>query len=69
MGDRQNNREHGENVVFASYEVESIVGGVETQLEHGRYSSDSLFGKGDAGVRIAESLAQADLHTEKSLTY
>jgi UDP-hydrolysing UDP-N-acetyl-D-glucosamine 2-epimerase len=60
VGDRQQGREHGSNVMFADYEQEDIVKMIDRQLDHGRYSPERLFGKGDAGIRIAEELATLD---------
>lgn len=60
VGDRQQGREHGRNVVFASYERDSIAAQVRAQVEHGRYAPDYLFGRGDAGKRIAAELATTD---------
>jgi len=60
VGDRQEGREHGRNVVFATYDRGDIQAKIQMQLEHGRYESDSLFGDGHAGVRIAEQLARID---------
>lgn len=60
VGDRQQGREHGRNVVFARYEQEHIAEQIRAQIVHGRYESDPLFGCGDAGKRIAAELATLD---------
>jgi UDP-hydrolysing UDP-N-acetyl-D-glucosamine 2-epimerase len=60
VGDRQQGREHGRNVVFASYDRDHIEAQVRAQMDHGRYDSDFLFGCGDAGERIAAELASTD---------
>lgn len=60
VGDRQRGREHGRNVIFASYDREHIAAQVRVQVTHGRYESDPLFGRGDAGRRIAAELAKTD---------
>lgn len=57
VGDRQQGREHGNNVVFASYARADIEQKVRAQIGHGRYPSDQCFGSGDAGKRIAAELA------------
>ena len=57
VGDRQQGREHGNNVVYASYDRADIEQKVRAQIEHGRYPSDQCFGSGDAGKRIAAELA------------
>ncbi len=60
VGDRQQGREHGRNVVFASYDRDHIAAQVRAQMAHGRYEADYLFGQGDAGKRIAAELATSD---------
>lgn len=60
VGDRQQGREHGRNVVFASYDRDHIAAQVRAQVDHGRYEPDYLFGRGDAGQRIAAELATTD---------
>lgn len=60
IGDRQQGREHGRNVVFADYDRERIAAQVSAQISHGRYEPDYLFGRGDAGKRIAAELATTD---------
>lgn len=61
VGDRQLGREHGKNVVFAPYEHAQIADQIRSQIAHGRYESDRIFGVGDAGHRIAQELATLDL--------
>ncbi len=58
VGDRQNGREHGKNVVFADYDYKQIREKLCSQLEHGRYMPDFLFGDGHAGKLIAAELAK-----------
>lgn len=60
VGDRQFGREHGKNVVFAQYEHTQIAGQIRSQITHGRYESERIFGIGDAGLRIAQELATLD---------
>jgi len=60
VGDRQQGREHGRNVVFASYERADVEAQVRAQVARGRYPADFLFGRGDAGRRIAAELATTD---------
>lgn len=60
VGDRQFGREHGKNVVFAQYEHTQIAGQIRSQITHGRYESERIFGIGDASLRIAQELATLD---------
>lgn len=57
VGDRQQGREHGANVIFSDYDRNHIYEQLRTQILHGRYETDRLFGEGCAGQRIAAELA------------
>ncbi len=69
VGDRQEGREHGPNVVFADYDKTEIQKQVLRQLEHGRYEPDKRFGNGEAGQKIAAELARIDLGRKKRNIY
>ena len=62
VGDRQQGREHGDNVVFASYDEAQITEQIKAQILHGRYAPNHMFGRGDAGSRIAAELAKIELN-------
>jgi UDP-N-acetylglucosamine 2-epimerase len=69
VGDRQVGREHGSNVVFAGYDRSDISEKVQTQVEHGSYPSEQVFGDGKAGEKIARHLEAVDLNVMKRCTY
>lgn len=69
VGDRQEGREHGHNVMFAEYDTDDIVRCLEAQIAHGRYESETIFGKGNAGEIIADYLAKVELSIHKRMTY
>ena len=69
IGTRQTGRDRGLNVIDAGYERREIHRAIERQLLHGRYPSDTLYGTGDAGPRIARALLETPLGVEKQLAY
>lgn len=69
VGDRQEGREHGQNVIGAGYDTGEIHRAVVRQIDHGRYASEKLFGFGNAGQRIAEKLRDIELPIRKRMTY
>jgi UDP-hydrolysing UDP-N-acetyl-D-glucosamine 2-epimerase len=69
IGSRQNLRERGANVMDAPYDADAIRKAITTQIAHGRYKSDYLFGDGAAGTRIADHLAKVPLSVGKTLTF
>lgn len=69
LGSRQSGRDRGKNVLDTGYEIEQIKDAVMTQIKHGRYDPDELYGDGKAGERIADTLSHAALSIDKKLTY
>lgn len=61
VGDRQKNREHGPNIMFSDYDAGMITQAIKKQLDHGRYTPSHIFGRGDAGQRIARELTRIPL--------
>jgi UDP-hydrolysing UDP-N-acetyl-D-glucosamine 2-epimerase len=69
VGDRQEGREHGSNIVFSDYDKNDIRSKIESQLESNINFQDSLFGQGTAGKLIADKLAVINLNVNKRMTY
>jgi UDP-hydrolysing UDP-N-acetyl-D-glucosamine 2-epimerase len=69
IGSRQAGRERAGNVIDVPCEREEIVSAIRHQLKRARPKSDTLYGDGKAGARIARLLAEVDCNIEKRLTY
>lgn len=69
VGTRQMGRERGQNVIDVDYDCTEIIMAVKQQLGHGPYSSEHIYGDGQAGKRIADILGEAELCVQKRLTY
>lgn len=69
VGTREAGRERGSNVLDVDYNRVQIQEAVRKQVSNGRYPSDPLYGKGDAGQQIAKILAEVSLRSEKRLSY
>jgi UDP-N-acetylglucosamine 2-epimerase len=69
IGSRQLGRDCGLNVMHVQHDGREIASALEQQLARGHYQSDSVYGDGLAGPRIADLLAGLDLTTEKKLAY
>ncbi len=69
IGTRQSGRERGTNVLDVGYGRAEIVAGIAQQTERIRPQSDTLYGDGVGGVKIAERIAEAQLRSDKRLAY
>tara|TARA_B100000795_G_C22803119_1_gene443053 strand:- start:2077 stop:3165 length:1089 start_codon:yes stop_codon:yes gene_type:complete len=69
VGDRQEGREHGNNIVFSDYDKNDILSKIEGQLDSGINHKENLFGEGTAGRLIADKLSVIDLDIKKRMTY
>lgn len=69
IGDRQRNREHGQNVLFSDHDESMICSSIKSQIAHGKYQREFIFGSGEAGVKIADQLATEPLTYIKSMSY
>lgn len=69
IGTRQAGRERGMNVIDVGHDQAAIVNAVRYHLKNGHLKSDTLYGDGRAGQRIAQLLAHSELVIEKHLAY
>lgn len=69
IGSRQNKRRRGQNVMDVKYTKKEILHAVQSQIEHGFYESEDLYGSGNAGQKIADLLAVSYPNIAKTITY
>jgi UDP-hydrolysing UDP-N-acetyl-D-glucosamine 2-epimerase len=69
IGDRQAGRERGRNVIDVAYKATEIRAAIDAHIKHGRYASETIYGDGKAGERIAELLANQELRIAKQIAY
>ena len=69
MGSRQSGRERGHNVVDVGHQRLDIAAAIRQQVGHGRYAPDHIYGDGQAGVKIANLLAELRPSINKRITY
>jgi UDP-hydrolysing UDP-N-acetyl-D-glucosamine 2-epimerase len=69
IGSRQQFRERGRNVIDVDHDRQAIANAIKVQLARGKYPSDTVYGDGRAGERIAHHLATARLRFDKVLAY
>jgi UDP-N-acetylglucosamine 2-epimerase len=69
IGDRQANREHGNNCLFSTYDSKDIQSKINLQIQHGKYPRSDRYGTGNAGEKIATILSEFKLEEEKRMAY
>lgn len=69
IGDRQEGREMGDNILKADYAAKDIKEKILTQLKNGRYSQTSIYGQVGASKRIADQIAKLTPKIRKRLQY
>jgi len=65
VGNRQQGRQHGRNVISVANDSNLILGAIEEQLNHGKYEADYIFGSGDSGKQIVKVLKNIELNVQK----
>lgn len=68
VGDRQQYRERGENVVDVPIEREAIAEAIEDQMAIGSYEQSTLYGDGHAGDRIRDVIVETDFSLKGPMT-
>lgn len=69
IGSRQVMRERGKNVIDASYNEIEILEAIKKQIKNGTYPRESIYGDGNAGVKIANILSKCTWNLQKRITY
>ncbi len=69
IGSRQVMRERGKNVIDASYNEIEILEAIKKQIKNGAYPKESIYGDGNAGVKIANILSKCTWNIQKRITY
>ncbi len=69
MGSRQGGRDRGSNVTDVEHDHKQITAAIREKIRVGKLPSDTLYGDGNAGQRIADLLAVLPPVFEKKLTY
>ena len=69
IGTRQHGRQKAKSVIDCDYDKDMIKESISTHLDHGHYKSESIYGNGTAGVKIANILASINLIFHKTITY
>ncbi|OIQ22716.1 UDP-N-acetylglucosamine 2-epimerase [Lacinutrix sp. MedPE-SW] len=69
IGTRQNRRKRGNNVTDVAYNRNKIKAAIQERISNTNITSESIYGDGNAGEKIAKTLASVTLEFHKTITY
>jgi UDP-N-acetylglucosamine 2-epimerase/N-acetylmannosamine kinase len=69
IGTRQHRRQRGKNVIDVMYRKDAIKNAIKNRMDTTIIESEHIYGDGEAGQRIADTLAIIPLHFHKTITY
>ena len=69
IGTRQNKRMRGQNLLDVPHEQQAIREAIQTQIDHGHYEGEAIYGDGTSGQRIADALNEWSPVFTKVLNY
>ncbi|MCB9299001.1 MAG: UDP-N-acetylglucosamine 2-epimerase, partial [Lewinellaceae bacterium] len=69
IGTRQNRRDRGSNVIDVDYDRHSIRKSIEYWLSNDKPPRSNIYGGGDAGIQIANLLAELPIKFHKTILY
>lgn len=69
IGTRQRGRERGHNVADVGYNAKEIERAIISQIEHGKYEPDFIYGDGKAAEKIVDVLSTFKFDLQKRISY
>jgi UDP-hydrolysing UDP-N-acetyl-D-glucosamine 2-epimerase len=69
VGERQNMREVGPNVIYAKYDKKEITKKIFFQIKKEKYIKKNIYGKNDAGLKIKNLLEKINFTNKKYIAY
>lgn len=69
IGSRQNKRLRGNNVMDTNYEIQNLKSTILSQLSHGHYPSENIYGNGSSAKQIADVIASSNPSIKKVISY
>jgi UDP-hydrolysing UDP-N-acetyl-D-glucosamine 2-epimerase len=68
IGERQQSRERGPNVLDVDCDANAIAEGIRSQLQHGSYPQSTIYGNGNAAQKITDTIAELDPERKPPMT-
>ncbi|WP_081927503.1 UDP-N-acetylglucosamine 2-epimerase [Halobellus rufus] len=68
IGERQQSRERGPNVLDVDCNANEIAAGIRTQLQQGSYPQSTIYGNGNAAQKITDTIAELEPELKPPMT-
>ena len=68
IGQRQQSRERGPNVLDVTCDADEIAAGIKTQLLQGSYPQSTIYGDGNAAQKMTDTIAELDPELKPPMT-
>lgn len=68
IGERQQSRERGPNVLDVACEADKIAEGIRSQLQQGSFPQSTIYGNGDAARKITDTIAELNPELKPPMT-
>ena len=69
VGSRQNMRLKGKNIIDVEPNKSEIVEAIKSQIKHGKYPSENLYGSGGAGDQIATIISKLNIKNTQKINF
>lgn len=69
IGSRQNRRQRGSNLIDVKYDKAEIINAIQNRLHTKNIISETIYGDGNSGYKIADILATIDFTFHKTIAY
>ncbi|MBK9720258.1 MAG: UDP-N-acetylglucosamine 2-epimerase (hydrolyzing) [Saprospiraceae bacterium] len=69
IGTRQQGRIRGKNVYETKHQYNDLVKAIKFQMNHGPYGQEIIYGEGNAGIKIADTISSIPLRFNKMISY
>ena len=69
LGQRQNGREVGKNVIFSDYDEDQILKNLKIQIKKKKFKEEKIYGSGSAGKKIVKILENIKPKLKGQISY
>ena len=68
IGDRQKNRECGNNVIYSDFKINNIYKNIKLQINNKKYKKSYIYGNGNSSFKITKKILNVKIDLKKRIT-